>query len=138
MVEATSIENTLFPVPLLKVLVLGWFELSPGQYRCLGPGLGEVLVLATGEETSPSPGPGQSWSWLLKQTQSWSWFGHLFGPVEVLVLKYWVPTMYAENVVLSCMLYFILCTVHCAYKTVSLFLFTPVIYQSVQEKKPGV
>ena len=72
MVEATSIENTLFPVPLLKVLVLGWFELSPGQYRCLGPGLGEVLVLATGEETSPSPGPGQSRSWLLKQTQSWS------------------------------------------------------------------
>ena len=74
MVEATSIENTLFPVPLLKVLVLGWFELSPGQYRCLGPGLGEVLVLATGEETSPSPGPGQSRSWLLKQTQSWSWY----------------------------------------------------------------
>ena len=74
MVKATSIENTLFPVPLLKVLVLGGFELSPGQYRCLGPGLGEVLVLATGEETSPSPGPGQSRSWLLKETQSWSWY----------------------------------------------------------------
>ena len=72
MEETTSIENTLFP--LLKVLVLGGFELSPGQYRCLGPGLGEVLVLATGEETSPSPGPGQSRSWLLKQTQSWSWY----------------------------------------------------------------
>ena len=72
MEETTSIENTLFP--LLKVLVLGGFELSLGQYWCLGPGLGEVLVLATGEETSPSPGPGQSRSWLLKQTQSWSWY----------------------------------------------------------------
>ena len=110
MVEATSIENTLFPVPLLKVLVLGWFELSPGQYRCLGPGLGEVLVLATGEETSPSPGPGQSRSWLLKQTQSWSWFRHLFGPVEVsvqvLVQKYWVSAMYDPTS-------YIYCVCHC-------------------------
>ena len=73
MVEATSIENApacdtcpLSPVPLLKVSVLGGFELSFGQYRCLGPGLGEVLVPATGEETSP----GHSRSWPLKQTLS--------------------------------------------------------------------
>ena len=56
----------LSPVPLLKVSVLGGFELSFGQYRCLGPGLGEVLVPATGEETSP----GHSRSWPLKQTLS--------------------------------------------------------------------
>ena len=96
--DILSIENTLLPVPLLKVLVCGGFELSLGQYWGLGSGLVAVLVpvQATGEETRL--GLGQSRSWPLKQTQSRSWFGHLFGPVEVSVqvsvLKYWVSAIY--------------------------------------------
>ena len=98
--DILSIENTLLPVPLLKVLVLGGFELSPGQYWGLTPGLGAVLVpvQATGEETRL--GLGQSRSRPLKQTQSRSRFGHLFGPVkvsvQVSVFKYWVSPMYDD------------------------------------------
>ena len=68
--DILSIENTLLPVPLLKVLVLRGFELSPGQYWGLGPGLVAVLVpvQASGEETRLSL--GQSRSRPVKQTQS--------------------------------------------------------------------